>query len=224
MKQIFVFMLCMVTFFSCSKKDSTNEQRPILIDRGIDSFELVLSPIIAPDAQDKYTAYASLSKKKVMLRSATATIANEIDFVYSINGNANPLRGADLTSAAIFYDNNKTFMPFTAPFTNTKFYFIPFLLSSRTFTDLNGNASYLTINSNEFDAITGIDQMKDIVTRSTADPFNKSSSYSFDIIANKVFREQIFGVVDESGRAAFIRVRQDESPFNTRIWVKRVKQ
>jgi hypothetical protein len=66
--------------------------------------------------------------------------------------------------------------------------------------------------------------MKEIVTRSAADPFNKSTSYSFDVIANKIFREQIFGLVDEAGRAAFIRVSQDESPYNTRIWVKRVKQ
>jgi hypothetical protein len=42
-----------------------------------------------------------------MLRSQTATIASEIDFVYTINGNSIPLRGADLISAATFYDNTK---------------------------------------------------------------------------------------------------------------------
>jgi hypothetical protein len=159
-----------------------------------------------------------------MLRSQTATIASEIDFVYTINGNSIPLRGADLISAATFYDNTKSFLSYAAPFTNTRLYFIPFLRSTRTFTDPNGNVSYLGINSSEFDAIIGIDQMKEIVARSAADPFNKSTSYSFDVIANKIFREQIFGLVDEAGRAAFIRVSQDESPYNTRIWVKRVKQ
>jgi hypothetical protein len=50
MKSLFLCVTCVAATFSCSKNDSTDG--PIIIDRGIDSFELVLSPIIAPDAED----------------------------------------------------------------------------------------------------------------------------------------------------------------------------